>query len=150
MDDEYKLLDDDLIQKNWPGLTCENADDDSQDWPAGEYDKSIDKYTTPPPPPPPPATAASNRRLRRRRRRHHLRQHPHRRRAPPTRPLAETGVHHCVEGDAYTCAEWGNLTSSKNQWEQCSSTCNSTLDSDIESLIEKYGSPGYKVVRNRN
>ena len=35
MDDEYKLFDDDLIQKNWPGLTCENADDDSGDWPAG-------------------------------------------------------------------------------------------------------------------
>ena len=35
MDDEYKLFDDDLIQKNWPGLTCENADDDNGDWPYG-------------------------------------------------------------------------------------------------------------------
>ena len=35
MDDTYKLLGDDLIQTNWPGLTCENTDDDSQDWPSG-------------------------------------------------------------------------------------------------------------------
>ena len=35
MDDTYKLLGDDLIHKNWPGLTCENTDDDSQGWPNG-------------------------------------------------------------------------------------------------------------------
>ena len=38
----------------------------------------------------------------------------------------------------------GNQTSTKNQWEQCSSTCNSTLDSDVSSLIEKCGTASYR------
>lgn len=61
---------------------------------------------------------------------------------PPT--LAAEGVHECVQGDAYTCAVWGNRTTSPNMWEQCSSTCNSTLDREVTSRIEEYGTGDYR------